>query len=248
MGLNEYRKDLEKYRKYRSQLPFYEPEPKEIIEFPKDPIPTLEQLRKERELFDGMTRDEYAEYRRLRRQYESEHFDRKAMIAEIAANKKNYFSNKAMLKIDRVFRHQEIVLVGDKRIPTNKPKIYVPTHTNRYDIEIAAEAIKEPCYLFLGDPKYVYGTFDEKFLNRNGAVFVELNSKTDRQVGEITSVRLLQNGAYIIFFAEGAYNISPYKPVEDLFHGAVRISLKANAEIIPMAIDRRGQTFYVNIG
>lgn len=55
-----------------------------------------------------------------------------------------------VLIVLRLFAKREVKVISDERISTNKPVIYACTHIGAHDVEAAFEAIKKPCYLFMG--------------------------------------------------------------------------------------------------
>ena len=51
-----------------------------------------------------------------------------------------------------------------------------------------------------------------------------------------------------MWFPEGVWNLSPNQPVLHLPFGIIEVAQKANAAIIPVAIEQYGKEFFVNIG
>lgn len=153
-----------------------------------------------------------------------------------------------LIKLDRILSKEEIIILNDERINTNKPKIYACTHIGGKDIERVFEAIKDHCYLFLGDPGVTYKTITGLLLFLNGTIELETRDKTDRRIAKARAIELLKNGGDLLIFPEGAWNITENVPVMKLFPGTVEMAIESDAEIIPIAIDQSNNKFYIKIG
>lgn len=152
------------------------------------------------------------------------------------------------IKLTRFLRRQKLVIVNDRRIRKIVPTIYACTHIGGYDVESLFEAIVNPCYLFLGDPREVYYNLDGLLLFLNGVICLDLYDKDDRYIAKQTAISLLKQGGSLMIFPEGAWNITENKPVMYLFSGAAQMAIASGADIIPVAVERYGDSYYVNIG
>jgi 1-acyl-sn-glycerol-3-phosphate acyltransferase len=176
--------------------------------------------------------------------------------------------------LDRKLSKNKLIKLSDKREKSDKPIIYACAHCHPEDPATALEAIKEHAYLFLGDPEDVYQRFEGLLLELNGVVNVETRPKQnyidelikmgllkeeeteeftktikfDRKIAYAKSVEILKKGANLLIFPEGAVNLTTNLPVMGLYPGAVKMALETGAEIVPMALERYGNRFYVNIG
>lgn len=153
------------------------------------------------------------------------------------------------IKLIRVMRNQNLILVSDKHTK-NKEKsiIYACTHIGGYDVECLFEAIKSPCFLFLGAPRELYVNMDGLMLYLNGVICLDSYDKEDRYIAKQTAISLLKQGGSLMIFPEGAWNISENQPVMGLFTGTAEIAIMSRAEIVPVAIECYGDSYYVNIG
>lgn len=142
----------------------------------------------------------------------------------------------------------KLTIVCDDREKTKKSVIYACTHIGGVDIETAFEAIKNPCWLFLGDPREIYKNFDGVMLSMNGVICLDSKDKEDRMIGKETAIGLLKNGGSLMIFPEGAWNISVNQPVMGLFSGTAEIAIKSGAEIVPIAMECYDKHMYVAIG
>lgn len=180
----------------------------------------------------------------------------------------------AAVALDRTLSHNKLITLQDKRVKTDKPIIYACAHCHPEDPATALEAIKEHSYLFLGDPEDVYQRFEGLLLALNGVVCLETRVKesfinellelgllkpdeveefkkiikNDRRLAYKKSVEILKRGANLLIFPEGAVNLTPNLPIMGLYPGAVKMALETGAEIVPMALERYNNRFYVNIG
>ena len=116
------------------------------------------------------------------------------------------------------------------------------------DIEMIFAAIKKHAYLLLGDPRELYRKLDGMLLDLNGVICFDTDNKLDRYIGKETCVKLINQGADLLIFPEGAWNITENLPVMGLYTGTVQIALRTGAEIIPIAIEHYNNDYYINIG
>ena len=210
-------------------------------------------------------------YHLEKRKYESEN-----NIPEkgISIKKAIHIFPLAAVALDRTLSHNKLIVLGDKRISTNKPIIYACAHCHPEDPATALEAIKEHSYLFLGDPEDVYQRFEGLLLELNGVINLETRVKdsfinellelgllkpneveefksiikNDRKLAYKKAVEILKKGANLLIFPEGAVNLTPNLPIMGLYPGAIKMALETGAEIVPMALERYGNRFYANIG
>ena len=189
--------------------------------------------------------DELEAYYRELRKYE---YDNNIPIKGINIRKKVYKLLSLLLKVNRMIQHQELVILNDKSVTTDKPKIYAVTHVGRYDIEMAIEGVGESAFFLMGDPGSVYKSFDGVLLNVNGTIFFDTDNKIDRNIGKENCIKVLENGGNILMFPEGAWNITENEIVMQLYDGAVDIAIQTGADIVPIAIEQYGKKYCMNIG
>ena len=142
----------------------------------------------------------------------------------------------------------KLTIICDERTKTKESVVYACTHIGGVDIESAFEAIKDPCWLFLGDPREVYKNIDGFMLGLNGVICLDSKDKDDRRIAKETAIGLLQNGGSLMIFPEGAWNISINQPVMGMFSGAADIAIQSKAQIVPVALECYGKHMYVAIG
>lgn len=152
------------------------------------------------------------------------------------------------LKLMHLISGQKITIVGDKRVPTDRPVIFAATHIGWDDIEMIFTAIGDHAYLFWGDPRESYKTMDGMLLDLNGVIICDTDHKTDRYIGKETCVRWLGQGGNLLIFPEGVWNTTENLPVQCLFPGTAEMAIRTNADIIPIAISQVGKEYRVNIG
>lgn len=152
------------------------------------------------------------------------------------------------LVVNRIFSRQKLIVIGDKRTRTNDPVIYACTHVGRYDIEMALQLIGGHSYFFMGDPGEVYKNMDGLILWLNGTVFTDTRYKEDRHIGKENCVKVLEQGGNLLIYPEGAWNITENQVVMQLFTGTAEMSIRTGAEIVPIAIEQYGKTYYANVG
>lgn len=137
----------------------------------------------------------------------------------------------------------------NKKIPkSKKPIIFCITHIGKHDIEVCSQLLKKHFYLLSGDFENLHGTFEGNFLELNGIIYLNKYDKEDKKHSKTVSVNILKNGGNIMWFPEGIWNLSPNQPVLPLPFGIIEVATKADATIVPVAIEQYGKEFYVNIG
>lgn len=160
--------------------------------------------------------------------------------------------HKLALGIVKTNNHLEGItcrVLHDERIPpTDSPVIYACTHIGRYDVEVFLDAIKNPVYLFFGDPNGIYKSVLGFLVWLNGVLYLDTAYKEDRMIAKEMGIRLLNQGGSLAIFPEGAWNVTENEVVMKLFGGTVEMAIRSEVDIIPVAIDQRGKSFCVNIG
>ena len=152
------------------------------------------------------------------------------------------------MKVKHILGKQKVTILGDKRIPTERPAVYAATHIGWDDPEMIMSTIGDHVYLFWGDPGIAYKNMDGLLLDINGFIIADTSDKTDRFIGKETCVKWLSRGGNLLIFPEGAWNITENLPVMPLYTGTAEMAIRTGAEIIPLAIERYGQNYTINIG
>ncbi len=153
-----------------------------------------------------------------------------------------------LIKIERVLSKEELYVIGDKRVKTNKPKIYACTHIGGNDAQRTFEAIEEHAYLFIADLRELYRDLTGKLLFLNGAICLETNNKEDRHIAYERAIEVISKNTNLLIYPEGAWNLTENFLVLPLYAGAVKMARDTGADIIPVAIEQYVNKFFVNIG
>lgn len=153
-----------------------------------------------------------------------------------------------VLILIRLFAKRKVIVLSDKRRKTKKPVIYACTHIGAHDVESTFEAIKSPCYLFMGDAREIYRKADGLMLCLNGVIFFDTEDKQDRAVAKKRAISLLKSGGSLLIYPEGAWNITENEIVMPLYAGTAEMAIVSGAEIVPMAIERYGERYMIAIG
>lgn len=192
-----------------------------------------------------MPLDQLIEYYRNERKYI---YENNIPIKGIKWRKRIHKMMLAAIKANRVLQHQKLTILHDRRINTDKPIIYACTHIGRYDIEMALESIQDTCFLFFGNPGKLYRSFDGIVAYLLGFIGCDTTEKEDRHIAKELAIRTLKQGGNILIWPEGAWNITENEVVMKLYTGAVEMAIRSGADIVPIAIEQYGKSFYVNIG
>lgn len=184
----------------------------------------------------------YAEQRKLK-------FAKGEKLKGISLRKRLHFLVKLILKIDQVNSNEKIVVIRNlHKKKDNVPTIYACTHIGGNDIQRAFQVINDPAYLMLGDPGILYRMPIYWGLKLNGVIPLETADREDRKIAYARAIELLKNGGNLLIYPEGAWNVSPNLVVMKTFTGTVRMAQETGAEIVPIAMEQYGDTFYINIG
>ena len=152
------------------------------------------------------------------------------------------------LKINRIVTKEKLHIIKDTHVDKGKPLIYACTHIGWNDIIMTFAAIKSHAYLFWGDPRELYRRVEGFLLDINGCICCDTAYKNDRHIGKETCIRLLQQGGSLLIYPEGAWNVIENQVVMPLYSGAVEMAIRTKVEIVPIAIEKYGKSYYVNIG
>ena len=109
-------------------------------------------------------------------------------------------------------------------------------------------SIGDHAYLLWGDPRKNYRDINGLLLDINGIIVCDTGDKTDRFIGKENCVKWLEQSGNLLIFPEGAWNITESLPVMPLYPGAAEMAIRTGAEIVPLAIERYGQNYTINIG
>lgn len=156
-----------------------------------------------------------------------------------------------LISLNRKFiDKQTYKIIGDRREKkdSKKPVILTYTHIDKYDYQIVSEAIKIHQYPVVGDPEAMYRTVDGLFLNLNGVVYCDEENKKDRKITTATSINVLERKMNLLIEGEGVWNITANLLTLPLFPGIIRIAHETGCDIIPIAIERYGKEYVINIG
>lgn len=173
-----------------------------------------------------------------------------SMVSKLS-HKQRVFLHPLLLKIISYKNKRagfKINTLYDKRIETEKPKIFCVTHIGKFDVEVVSEVVKEHYYLLSGDFENMRGTVEEKFLGLNGVVYIREDDKADRKLSKEKMVNVLKLGGNMMYFPEGTWNLTPNLPVLQCAYGIIEVAMKANATIIPIGIEQYDKNFYVAVG
>lgn len=153
-----------------------------------------------------------------------------------------------VIKLKNKLSGYKIKVLDNKSEKTSRPKIYCVTHIGKYDIEVVSEVIKEHYYLFSGDFENIHDTTEGIFLGFNGVLFVKEDDKQDRTLVKEKMVKTLKEGANIMYFPEGTWNLSPNLPVLQIPYGIIETAQKSNAVIVPVGIEQYDKNFITIVG
>lgn len=139
-------------------------------------------------------------------------------------------------------------MIGDQRTPADRPVIFAVTHVGKFDIELAAEALKQHFYILTGDFEHLQGTMDGLFLSLNGVIYFNESDKKDRAEVSERMIQHLTECGNLMYFPEGTWNMTPNLPLIPLYWGIISVARQGNALIVPVAAEQYGKRWKFNIG
>ena len=105
-----------------------------------------------------------------------------------------------LIKAELYLSNKRLTILRDDRLPTDRPVIFCPTHIGDMDIEMSLLAIKTPCWLVFGDPRYLYKDVSGMMLQMNGYIPLDTCEKPDRKAAKAQMKALLQKRSNLLFF------------------------------------------------
>lgn len=152
------------------------------------------------------------------------------------------------LQIQRKIKGLSVEELNDIKVPTKRSVVFALTHIGKWDFEIVNEQIMAQFFVVAADFMHMYGTVSGFFMNLNGVIYVDEESKEDRANTKKLMTRLLQSGKNVMIFPEGAWNLSENEIVCDLAYGTADAAISANAVIVPIAVEQYGKHFVICSG
>lgn len=163
------------------------------------------------------------------------------------------FLHKLIIWLSKKFhpflRENKVKLVRNDFVLNGKPTIYAATHVFYSDIACATSTINDSAFLlFNGNAKKFIPLIDRVGIWLVGGVPVRREDKNDRQKSLNKLLQILYRRGNVLIFPEGSHNLSPNLLVKKLWWGLLEIAEKADANIVPIAIQRVGDEHCVIIG
>ena len=124
--------------------------------------------------------------------------------------------------------------------------IFAVNHSCKYDVPYTCQAIKRHTYLLAG--QQTLELVDRIAFHLLGTVWVDRKSKEDKKKSVSKMVALLNNGANLIMFPEGTWNLTPSKPMLPLYWGIIDISRSTQKPIVPIVLEYTKDKCYVAFG
>lgn len=154
----------------------------------------------------------------------------------------NVFINGTVIKNNKEKRVKEFL--RNERGPI----IFAITHTGKFDIELANEAIQLPYFLLSDDEEYMHRTIDGYITKINGVIYIDNDYESDQKVAKETIIKTINAGGNIMWYPERIWNLSPNNIILPSKFGIISVACETNARIVPVAIDQVDNTFNINIG
>lgn len=152
-----------------------------------------------------------------------------------------------ILWIQRKINRQVVEFINKEIPKVERPIVFAVSHIGKWDFEIINEQINEHFYVIASDYMNMVGNINGLFLELNGVIFMDIDSKEDRENSRKMMLKVLEKDNMMIF-PEGTWNLSENEIIRDIHFGTVDIALEKNAVIVPIAIEQYGKRFVINVG
>ena len=143
----------------------------------------------------------------------------------------------------------KLKLVVDKKAfnGSHRPIIYVASHGFKDDVLNTVLTINDNVYIVFGNIDLFFNTIDGSFLWLYGCQLVDRFDKVSRNAMKWKMDRVLKLGGNLVIFAEGSWNLSPNKLMEDLHWGFYDVARANNAIIVPVVSHKVGKKCYTQM-
>lgn len=152
------------------------------------------------------------------------------------------------LWIQRILNGFSVELLSDIKMPEDRAVVFALTHIGKWDFEIVNEQIKAQFFVVAADFMHMWGTVSGFFMNLNGVIYVDEESKEDKANTKKLMISLLQAGNNVMIFPEGTWNFSENEIICDIAYGAADAAISADAVIVPIAVEQYGKHFVICSG
>ena len=148
--------------------------------------------------------------------------------------KKQSTINELLKKAYPLIRNYDYEIIGEENVGSDASYLFLCNHSNSHAFFTAQEmgaAVGKNVSVFAANDdlsllsKMIFGLADSTLLDRN-------DSKSSR-TGITTLASKLMQGKSGVIFAEGTWNLHPYKPMQQIKIGAAYISAISQTKIIP---------------
>lgn len=132
-------------------------------------------------------------------------------------------------------------------LESNKPYIFVSTHSFCEDINTALAIMDRNAYLLFGSTDQLEHAKEVYGLWAMGMVYVNRIDPWSRNNSLLKMARAIKNGTSVIICIEGGYNNTENRLLEEFFNGPFILQQMTNASIVPIASFReyRSPNIYV---
>lgn len=128
----------------------------------------------------------------------------------------------------------------------NGPVIYACNHTNSHDMPFVIEIARNQYYVYAGNE--IENDINGMLFKLNGVVFVDRTSKEDKRKSFEELLKLSCQGKDTLIFPEATWNVTPSKPMNNIYGGVIETSIISGNPIIPLVTEYTDNKWYMYIG
>lgn len=151
-----------------------------------------------------------------------------------------------VLKILFVLLRRHKFVYVNRRPELRGNVIYAVNHSCKFDTQYVCEIVGRQCYILAG--RQPLELADRVAFHLIGTIWVDRKSKEDKKKSVDKMIGLLNNGANLVIFPEGTWNLSPSKPVLPLYWGIIDIARQTGKPIVPVVLEYTREKVYVSFG
>lgn len=153
-----------------------------------------------------------------------------------------------LLYVQRKINGFTVECLNEIHMEKEEALIIAVTHIGKWDFEIINEKIEYPFWVLAADYIHMHKGLNALFLNANGIIYVNENSREDKGCSKNILIKLLDQGEKVMIFPEGTWNYSENEIIYDIAYGTADMAIQTGACVLPIAIEQCGKKFVINAG
>lgn len=135
-------------------------------------------------------------------------------------------------------RNYKLIYEGYENIPKDSNVLFVVNHSNSHDIftayEMFSQLNRKGSVMVATD---CLNPLTIKIFNISNATLLDRRNKIERSNSVLELSKKILDGYDGLIFGEGTWNLHPFKPMQNIQNGAVKVSLITQVPIVPVIFE-----------